>query len=259
MKIATFNANSIRARLEAILKWLAENRPDVLCVQETKTTDADFPADPLEQAGWNAVFSGEKSYNGVAILSKRAPDEIRIGLDDGGEPDASRIIAARFGNVHVVNTYVPQGRELDHPMYKYKIEWFKRLRKYFERHYKKTDMLLWAGDLNVAPQPIDVHDPAEVEDHVCFHRDVRQALAHAVEWGFTDLFRKYHPEPGQYSFFDYRVPNAVKRKMGWRLDLMLASEPLAGACVECRIDVEPRMAPKPSDHCFVEARFKFET
>lgn len=255
MKIATFNANSIRARLEIILEWLARNRPDILCVQETKTPDADFPAEPFEKAGFHAVFSGEKAYNGVAIISKKKPDNARIGLDDGQQPDASRIIAADFGALHVVNTYVPQGREIEHAMYAYKLEWFARLRRYFERHYRKSDLVLWVGDMNVAPEPIDVYAPEQLQDHVCFHKDARAAFAKVVEWGFTDLFRKFHPEPGLYSFFDYREPNAVKRNRGWRLDHMLATSPLADACRECEIDVAPRLAPRPSDHCVVSARF----
>jgi len=256
MLIATFNANSIRSRLETILAWSERRRPDVLCVQETKTPDESFPIGPLRAAGWQAVFRGEKSYNGVAILSRKAPDAHGFGFRDGGPPDETRLVWARFGDVTVVNTYVPQGREIGHEMYRYKIEWFGRLRRWFDRDFRPTDPLLWCGDLNVARTPLDVHDPENNRDHVCFHEDVRRAFEACLAWGFVDLFRRRHPEPGHYSFFDYRTINAVQRKMGWRLDYLLASPALAERETDCFIDLEPRLAPKPSDHTFVAAQFR---
>lgn len=255
VKIATFNANSIRSRLDTVLAWLQSSRADALCLQETKAQDRDFPRDRFEEAGFHVAFRGEKSYNGVALVSRLPIEDVRYGFDDGGPADEARLLAARVGELPVVNTYVPQGREIEDPMFAYKLQWFGRLRSFFERHYRPDLPLLWAGDMNVAPEPADVHDPAEVEDHVCFHRDARRAFASVRDWGFTDLFRMFHPEPDQYTFFDYRVPNAVKRKMGWRLDHLLATKPLAERCTECRIDIEPRLGPKPSDHTFLWAQF----
>lgn len=256
MKIATFNANSIRSRLGAILGWLKANSPDVLCVQETKVQDRDFPLEPFRAAGYEVVFKGEKSYNGVAIISRKPASDARFGLDDGKPADESRLVAARFGSVHVINTYVPQGREIDNPMYAYKLEWFRRLRGFFERHYSKRDLLVWAGDLNVAPEAMDVFGAERQARHVCFHEDVRKAFADTVAWGFTDVFRRHHPEPGHFTFFDYRTPDAVGRGIGWRVDHLLATRPLADKSVSCEIDLAPRMAPRASDHTFLAAEFE---
>jgi exodeoxyribonuclease III len=255
MKIATFNANSIRQRMDVILRWLAENEPDALCIQETKVQDQDFPHQPIEDAGYHVTFKGEKAYNGVALISRTAPTEVSFGLDDVPH-DAPRLLHAKVGPVHIVNTYVPQGREIDNPMYQYKLEWFARLRRYFERHFKKSVMLLWTGDLNVAAEPIDVHSPELYGNHVCFHAAAREAFANCRAWGFVDVFRKYHPEPGQFTFFDYRTPNAVQRGIGWRIDYLLASPALAKTSAGGAIDVQPRLGDKPSDHAFLSATFE---
>ncbi len=259
MIIATFNANSIRSRLGIVLDWLHINQPDMLCIQETKVQDADFPTTPFAEAGYQVAFCGEKSYNGVAIVSRQPPDDVHFGLDDGGPDDATRFAAARFGALQIVNTYVPQGREIDHPMYAYKLEWFRRLRKWFDRHCSPDQPLIWTGDLNVAPEKEDIHNAEVQANHVCFHIDVRQAFADTLSWGFTDVFRRHHPEPGQFTFFDYRTPNAAKRGMGWRIDHILATAPLAACCRSAAIDLEPRLEPKPSDHTFLSADFDFNT
>jgi exodeoxyribonuclease-3 len=256
MKIATFNANSIRSRQETILQWMAEHQPDVLCVQETKVQDHEFPKEVFEQAGYQVVFKGEKSYNGVALISRQPVDEITFGLDDGGPADEPRLLLARIGPLHILNTYVPQGREIDHEMYAYKLEWFRRLRQLFERRFKPTDLLVWVGDLNVAKESIDVHSPELYKDHVCFHEYVRKAFSVCLDWGFVDVFRQFHPEAGLYTFFDYRTINAVKRGIGWRLDYILATPGLASKAISCEIDVKPRLAPKASDHTFLMADFQ---
>jgi exodeoxyribonuclease-3 len=256
MRIATFNANSIRSRLETVLSWAETNRPDVLCVQETKVRDEEFPLEPLRAAGWHAEFRGEKSYNGVAILSRRPPDETWAGFDDGGPADCTRLLAARFGALTVVNAYVPQGRSIDHEMYAYKLAWFARLRRLFDRRFRPDDPVLWCGDLNVAREPADLHSPETNADHVCYHEEVRRAFEQCLAWGFTDVYRRFHPEPGRFSFFDYRTPNAVDRGMGWRIDYLLASPALAGRARDAFIDLAPRRAPKASDHTFVAADFE---
>lgn len=256
MKIATFNANSIRSRLPAIIAWLTRHQPDVLALQETKVQDQDFPVQSLAAVGYQAVFRGEKSYNGVALLSRARLVDVIFGFDDGGERDATRLVAARLNSVQIVNTYVPQGRELEHAQYAYKLKWFQRLRTWFERHSQPTGQLVWVGDLNVAPEAKDIHNADQQTNHVCYHAAVRQAFAATVAWGFIDVFRRHHPEPGQYSYFDYRTPNAVKRKMGWRVDHILATRIMAKLSTDCYIDLEPRLAPHASDHTVMVAEFK---
>ncbi len=256
MKIATYNTNSIRARLGIIIPWLEKEKPDILALQETKVRDEEFPTGPIEEAGYQVVFKGEKSYNGVALLSRKKPTKVETGFDDEGPHDGPRLIRATYGKLTVVNTYVPQGRSIDNEMYRYKIEWFGRLRRYFERRFKKTDPLIWLGDLNVARQPIDVSNPSERKNHVCYHIDAREALERCLGWGFVDIFRKYHPEGGKYTFYDYRNLKAVERGVGWRIDYILATPPLAKRSVDSYIDLKPRLLPHPSDHTFLVAEFK---
>lgn len=254
MRLATFNCNSVRSRLDTVLRWLDENQPDVLCLQETKVQDHEFPLDPFRAAGWQVAFRGMKAYNGVAMISKKPADEIRFGLDD--EPaDEPRVAHARFGEVHVVNTYVPQGRLIEHEMFAYKCKWFARLKQVFAARFKPTDRVIWTGDLNVAAEPIDVHNPKEREDHVCYHIDARRAFADCRTWGFEDVFRKFHPEPGHYTFFDYRTVFSAKKGLGWRIDYILATPAQASRATKSWIDVEPRLREKPSDHCFLAADF----
>lgn len=255
MRIATFNANSIRARLDIVRAWLTVRQPDVLCLQETKVRDEQFPRAPFLEIGYQASFRGEKAYNGVAILSRKAPDELRWGFDDGGARDETRLIRARFGDVWVVNTYVPQGREIAHEMFRYKLEWFARLRRLFERDHAPDRPLVWTGDLNVARAPEDVYDSAGHQEHVCHHPDVRHAFDAVLSWGLEDVFRRFHPEAGQYTFFDYRQPAALPRNRGWRIDYILATKPLARNAKDCFIDLDPRRAPRPSDHTFLAADF----
>jgi exodeoxyribonuclease-3 len=156
----------------------------------------------------------------------------------------------------VVNTYVPQGRERETPHFAYKLEWFQRLRQYFERSFSPAEDIIWCGDLNVAPESIDVHDPRRLRGHVCFTPEVWEAFGHVKAWGFVDVFRKHHPgEAQQYTFFDYRVPKSVERKLGWRVDHILATAPLAEKSTGCRIDMTPRLSEKPSDHTVMLAEF----
>lgn len=255
MKIATFNVNSIRSRLPVVINWLKQHKPDIMCLQETKVQDHEFPATPFINAGYQIAYRGEKSYNGVALASIVKPAEIKFGFDDGLPPDESRLITAKIGAIYVVNTYVPQGREIDHAMFKYKLEWFERLRHMFGKRFKPDNMIIWVGDLNVAPEAIDIYNAAMQKNHVCYHKSVREAFEKTKHWGFVDIFRKHHPEPDQYSYYDYRTPNAVERKMGWRVDHILATEPLAKKSKDCYIDLKPRLEPKCSDHTIMAAEF----
>jgi exodeoxyribonuclease-3 len=256
LKVATYNANSIRARMGLILDWLGRESPDILCVQETKVQDKDFPAGPIEEAGYHVVFKGQKAHAGVAIISREESHEVAFGIDDGEEPDEARLIRAVIGGISVVNTYVPQGRDPESEHFRYKLRWFERLRAFFERHYTLDGLLVWVGDLNVALEPIDVYDPKALEGHVCYRPEVREALQRVGEWGFVDVFRRHHPgEPRLYTYYDYRARNPVERGIGWRVDHIWATESLAAKSANAWIDTEARLAERPSDHTFLVAEF----
>lgn len=255
MIVATFNVNSIRSRLGIVMDWLKAFQPDVLAIQETKTPDETFPVEDFRRAGYHVIFRGQKSYNGVALASRTEPRDTAFGFDDGGPGDETRLAAARCGPLVVVNTYVPQGRDIEHEMFRYKLQWFARLRRYFERHYTPRQFVVWVGDMNVAPEAMDIHNAEQQTDHVCYHEDVRRAFADVAGWGFVDVFRKHCPDPGQYSFFDYRMKEAVRRNQGWRVDHVMATRPLAARSMRAWIDREPRMAERPSDHTVVAAEF----
>lgn len=257
-KVATFNVNSIRSRLPIVLDWLREHAPDALCLQETKVEDKDFPAEGFETAGYHVAFCGQKRWNGVAVISKAPLEQVTFGFEGGPEGEGPRMITAITRGVTIVNTYIPQGRSVEDEQFAYKIGWFERLRERFEALCRPEALLLWCGDLNHAPEPIDVYDPKELLGHVCFHPDVDRAFRNCLSWGLVDVFRMHCPEPKQYSFYDYRLPNGVKRGLGWRIDHILATRPLAEKSVGSRIDLEPRLKPKPSDHTPVVAEFALE-
>jgi exodeoxyribonuclease-3 len=254
MIIATFNANSLRSRLHIILKWLTENQPDVLCVQETKVQDQDFPKDAFADSGYRFVFKGEKKYNGVAIFSKSTISKVSFGLDD--EPkDEARLIKAVIKDITIVNTYIPQGYTPESEKFQYKLKWLARLGKYFAKHFKPDEPLIWAGDFNIAREAKDVYDPEGLWGHVCYCAEVQKALNKIMDWGFVDVLRRHCDEAGQYTFWDYRA-GAFRKNMGWRLDYIMATKTLAAKCTKCRIDKEPRSAEKPSDHTFLVSHFE---
>lgn len=255
MKIASFNANGIRARIQVILKWIAKESPDVLCFQETKAPDDDFPGQPFQDAGFHCVFTGQKRFNGVAILSKTPPQDVRIGLEGGGEPEEARFIAAEVKDILIVNTYVPQGQDPDSEKFQYKLAWLSRLLKYFDTHCDPERPIVWTGDFNVAPEPIDVYDPEGLLGSVCYHPEEHKALGALKAWGFVDVYRKHRPSEKQYTFWDYRIPNAIKRGLGWRIDHIWATQCVAERSKNAWIDVEPRHWEKPSDHTFIMAEF----
>ena len=254
-KVATFNVNSVRARLPILLPWLEVERPHVLCLQETKVQDPAFPASDFARLDYEAAFRGEKSHGGVALLSTQPLEHVSFGLDDGGPADPARLVSARVCGIPIVNTYVPQGRDPQDPMFAYKLAWISRLHRYFERHFSPEDPLLWVGDYNVAPEPIDVHDPKRLLGHVGFHPKEHAALAQVKAWGFTDVFRKHVPEPGQYTFWDYRAHDGVARGKGWRVDHIWATAPLAARSRRAWIDLAPRLTQRPSDHTVLLAEF----
>jgi exodeoxyribonuclease-3 len=253
MKIASFNVNSLRARLDIVLNWLDREQPEVLCLQETKVQDVDFPAEAFENSGYQYVFKGQKSYNGVAVFSKIKPENVKTGFDDDPK-DQPRLIRVDIDGIAVVNTYVPQGYLPDSEKFEYKLNWYDRLLDYFESNFKPSDPIIWLGDLNVAPLEIDVYDPKRLYGHVCFGPDVHKAFKKVTEWGFVDVFRMHCDKPGQYTFWDYRQ-NSVQRNLGWRLDHIMATKPLVQKCTACYIDKQPRTANRPSDHTPIVACF----
>jgi len=256
LKIATFNVNSIRSRMHILERWLHDSRVDILCLQETKVKNEDFPAEDLAVLGYKAAYSGEKSYNGVAVASLVPPDEIRFGLGDGEEPDGfTRMAHARFGDLNVINLYIPQGKSIDHPDYPMKLRFFERLMKYLDENFSPGDKLVIVGDLNVAPTDMDVTSPERKRDHVCFHEDVKKAFYNLLDWGLVDVFRKHRPGEGEFSFWDYRVKNSLERNIGWRIDHVLATPQVAEKSKEAWVDRAPRSWEKPSDHAPVVAVF----
>jgi len=256
LTVATWNANSIRTRLNQAIEWLGRVRPDVLAIQETKAPDEAFPAQAFRDAGYHVAFRGQKAYAGVALVTRAAPDSVTFGLDDGGPADEARLLHAVVSGVPVINTYVPQGREVGSEQFAYKLEWFRRLREYVARRHTPDQPLIWLGDLNVAPEPIDVFDPVRLANDVDFAPEARRALQEAMDWGFVDVYRRLHPnEPGRYTYWDYRLPRALERNLGWRIDHILATPPLADRCLSAWIDVQARAVERPSDHTFLVATF----
>ncbi|PYQ49419.1 MAG: exodeoxyribonuclease III [Acidobacteria bacterium] len=249
MKLASWNVNSIRVRRERLLRWLEAHRPDVLCLQELKVTESQFPMDALRAAGYDVAVFGQKGYNGVAVLSRVGLGlaDVRLGLDDGVEDVTARLVSARVGSLRVITVYVPNGQVVGSEKYAYKLEWLRRLRAYLERHHRTSEPLVLCGDFNVAPEPRDVQFPKQWEQSVLFHPDVRAALRQVTDWGLTDTFRLHHREGGFYSWWDYRMLSFPKND-GLRLDLVLATEPVARSCTEASIERNERKGKLASDH-----------
>jgi len=253
IKIATWNVNSLKVRLPHVLDWLAANAPDVLCLQETKLTDDNFPATDIEAAGYQVVYAGEKTYNGVAVISRQAVTDIGTdppGLDDGQR----RVLAVTFGRLRILNLYVVNGQEVDSEKYAWKLEWLTRIRRYIESQLKMHDHLVVLGDFNIAPEDRDVHDPAAWHERILCSTPERQALGALLDLGLVDTFRLFEQEEKSFSWWDYRAA-AFRRNLGLRIDLILASRSLAAGCTACRIDKEPRRLERPSDHAPVIAEF----
>ena len=254
-KIATYNANSLRARLPVVKAWLAQEQPDVLCLQEIKVQDRDFPSKDFEALGYHAYFKGQKSYNGVAIITRRPADSIRSALYDRPDEEA-RFISARVEDIPLINVYVPQGFAPGSEKFAYKLKWLRDLFSHVQHNYKTSLPLLMTGDFNVAMEPIDVYDPEGLRGEVGFHPDEQSVMRQYFSWGLIDVFRKHETKGGHYTFWDYRIPNAFKRKMGWRIDYILATPALEAKSKRAWIDTKPRTAEKPSDHTFLVAEFE---
>jgi exodeoxyribonuclease-3 len=258
MKIATWNVNSVRARLEHLLRWLDRAKPDVLCLQELKVQDPDFPAEALRGAGYFAAVAGQKTYNGVAVLGREEPADPAVGLAhlpaDHPLNEQKRLLAATVGGVRVISAYLPNGEAVGSEKFAYKLAFFRELREYLDRGYTGRDDLILCGDFNVAPEPRDVYDPDSWEGSVLFSEPERAALEELRAFGFADCFRKHHDEDGRYSWWDYRG-GAYWKNRGLRIDHLWATPGLWERCTASDVDESPRKWKKPSDHAPVWAEF----
>ncbi len=255
MRIATWNVNSIRARLERLLVWLRTHQPDVLCLQELKVADPDFPLAELEEVGYTAAAHGQRTYNGVAILSRTPLEAVVRGLGGLEEPTQARLIAATTLGVRVVSAYVPNGSEVGSEKYAYKLEWLARLQALLVEQNAAGAPFVLCGDLNIAPTDQDVATPAEWQGTVLTSDEVRAAFRGLVDLGLVDLLRRHHPEGGIYTWWDYRRL-AFPRNDGMRIDHLLASKPLAARSRDVWVDRDERKGEKPSDHAPVVGDFE---
>lgn len=255
LKLATWNVNSIRARLERLLAWLERERPDVVALQELKVTDADFPSAELAARGWQAAVHGQKTYNGVAILARVPLGEVTVGLGDGEDDPEARLVSATAGGVRVVSVYVPNGKAVGSDKWTYKLRWLQRLRAWLDRTARPDQALALCGDFNVAPDARDVARPEEWEGGVLCHEDARTALRRVAAFGLTDLIRLKHADgPGPYTWWDYRMLGFA-RGNGLRIDHVFATPPLAARCLDAYVAREERKGRQPSDHAPVVATF----
>lgn len=254
LTLATWNVNSVRARLERLLAWLARERPDVVCLQELKVSDDDFPRLELEGAGWHVAVHGQKTYNGVAILSRTPLTAVAPGLSDGVADPEARLLSAHVGDTRVVSVYVPNGKVVGSDKWAYKLAWMRRLCGYLGRTADPASSLVVCGDFNVAPEDRDVARPDEWRDTVLTHADARAALREIAAWGLTDLIRLHHTGAGPYTWWDYRMLGFPKNN-GLRIDHILATKPLAARCREAYVVRDERKGKQPSDHAPVVAVF----
>jgi exodeoxyribonuclease-3 len=257
MKIATWNVNSIRTRLEQVVDWLRQNPVDVLCLQETKVVDVDFPRSPFEQLGYHLYISGQKSYNGVALISNKQLQDVStgfapiLGVEDLDEQ--KRVITGMLDNIRIVNVYVPNGSSVGSEKYAYKLRWLKMLQQYLHS-LLQSDNVCICGDFNIALEDQDIHDPATLTGQIMASELERQALREILELGLADAFRKFTTVGGHFSWWDYRA-GAFRRNLGWRIDYHYLTPNLYKQAKRCTIDITPRKLPKPSDHAPVIVEF----
>ena len=253
MKIASWNVNSLRVRLPQVLDWLKANPVDVLALQETKLVDEDFPEIEINAEGYQAQYSGQKTYNGVAILSKKKSTNVVKGIVGMDDPQR-RILAATVDDVRVLNLYVVNGSEVGSEKYMYKLDWLKQVTAFIIEDLTQYPNYVILGDFNIAPEDRDVHDPESWNEKILCSTAERQALPDILDLEFVDTFRLFEQEDNSFSWWDYRAA-AYRRNMGLRIDLILASEQLAETCLYSIIDKQPRELERPSDHAPVVAEF----
>lgn len=254
MKIATWNVNSIRTRLEHVTQWLQDNPVDVLCLQETKVIDESFPRSAFTDLGYHAYILGQKSYNGVAMISRSPLSEVSMGFgailpEDlvGDLDEQKRVITGIADGIRIVNLYVPNGSAIDSDKYAYKLRWLKILKTYLQTLLEQSNHLLVCGDFNIALEDIDIHDPKNREKQVMATDAEREALRDVLQLGLADVFRKFTTEGGNYSWWDYRT-GAFRRNAGWRIDHHYVTPDLYDRAIDCTIDTAPRKLTQPSDH-----------
>ncbi len=253
MKLATWNVNSLKVRLPQVLAWLATHAPDVLCLQETKTEDAKFPLAEIEAAGYHASFSGQKTYNGVAILTRQPVTAATHDIPGFNDPQ-KRVTTATVNGVRVVCAYIPNGESVESDKYRYKLEWLAALTSWLGKEMAQHPSLALLGDFNIAPEDRDVHDPQAWAGKVLCSDAERAAFGRLTALGLQDTFRLFDQPEKSFTWWDYRM-QAFRRKMGLRIDHILASGTLAGSCKSCTVDIEPRRHERPSDHAPVIAEF----
>ena len=253
LKIASWNVNSLRVRLPQVLQWLAETSTDVLALQETKTTDDDFPRDAFHGMGYEVVYTGQKAYNGVCIVS-RAPFEDAVRNLPGSDDPQRRLVAATYEGTRVINVYVPNGETVDSNKYRYKLDWLQRLAEFVEVELRNHPRLVMVGDFNVAPEDVDVYDPESWRGQVLFSDPERNAFRGLLALGLRDTFRLFTQDPAQFTWWDYRMA-AFRRNRGLRIDHILARLNRQVRDELCRIDPRPRRWERPSDHAPVIAEF----
>lgn len=244
MKIATWNVNSLKVRLEHVQSWLQDNQPDVLCLQETKTEDVNFPLAQLQQAGYHIVLSGQKTYNGVAIISKNAATDVQYGMPNFDDPQ-KRVIAATINGVRVVCVYIPNGESPESDKYQYKLAWLEALKNWLKEEMQRHPKLALLGDYNIAPEDRDVHDPVAWAGKILVSEPERNVFKQLQQLGLRDAFRLFEQPEKSYSWWDYRMMG-FRRNHGMRIDHILLSDALN--CTACNIDKTPRKLERPSDH-----------
>jgi len=251
MRLATWNVNSLKVRLPQVLDWLGKHRPKALCLQETKLEDANFPLQAITDAGYQVLYSGQKTYNGVAILSRTSANDTVTAIP-AFDDHQKRVLAATVDGVRVICIYVPNGESVESDKYQYKLKWLAALNAWLAGELKRFPRLAVLGDFNIAPEDRDVHDPKAWEGRVLFSQPERDAFRALLDLGLKDSFRLFEQPEKSFTWWDYRM-NAFRRKMGLRIDHILLSAALAKSCTACTVDVEPRKAERPSDHAPVVA------
>lgn len=246
MKIASWNVNSLNVRLPHLKQWLIETAPDIVALQETKLEDEKFPDTEFAALGYRSVFSGQKTYNGVAILAREMPRDILTDVPDLADPQR-RILAATIGELRIVDLYVVNGQSVGSEKFAYKLDWLGKVTQFIAEEIKRHPNLVVLGDFNIAPDDRDVHDPVAWHEQILCSTPERQALQHLLDVGLHDSFRLFNPEPGHYSWWDYRAAG-FRRNLGLRIDLILAANALKPALIGATIDRTPRTWDRPSDH-----------
>jgi len=256
MKMGTWNVNSVRVRLPQLLAWLTNAAPDIVCLQETKTQDADFPLTDIRGVGFEALASGQKAYNGVAIVSRSTGLDV-VAAIPGFADEQKRVLAATYGHLRVICLYVPNGESVASDKYRYKLAWLEALSAWLAEEIARYPKLAVMGDFNIAPEPADVHDPKLWEGQVLFSEPERAALRRLNSLGLVDSFRLFAQPENAFTWWDYRM-NAFKRNRGLRIDHILLSPALAAICRSVRIDREMRALDRPSDHAPVIAELDLQ-